>query len=296
MRCSSSWRLVIFSLLAIAVGSQFLAVAQEQTVIGSTMTNCAAPTFVGTTQCSDRLVKPAPLPVVAPKRVMPPKSAVEPRDSASDPVVGGVKESEVNEFLANYGKPSRQAVRALLNPSDENIASMLKVEKSQLAVAAYTAQRRVELSQQSGASANELSQADLPALIGMRLTVLVAADCKGCEKVLPFVNQLVTEFPSVDARIGVLGLGDPKEFVIKAAELGVYLPVSKVSVERMRQLRLDTLPAILIGDTRYQGDPAVIGSISSALDLERAVVQVRRANEKKHATSATSNAKGNIND
>lgn len=296
MLCSSSWRRLAHSLLALAMVARLPAGAQEQTVIGSTMTNCAAPTYVGTTQCTDKPAKSATLPLVAPKRVIPTKSVVEQRESTSDPIVGGVKESEVNDFLANYGKPSRQAVRALLNPSDENIASMLKVEKSQLAVAAYTAQRRVELSQQSGASPNELSQADLPALIGMRITVLVTADCKGCDRVLPFVNQLVTEFPSVDARIGVLGLGDPKEFVIKAAELGVFLPVSKVSTERVRQLRLDTLPAVLVGDTRYQGDPAVLGSISSALDLERAVVQVRRANEKKHAISATPNSKGNIND
>lgn len=296
MLCSSSLRLVTAGMVFLSGVVHQAAMAQDQTVIGSTMTHCASPTFVGATQCTDKPSKPAPPPPVTSKRVAPAKNSSEQRESVGDLVVGGVKESEVNEFLANYGKPSRQAVRALLNPSDDNIASMLKVEKSQLAIAAYTAQRRVELSQLAGASANELSQADLPALIGMRLTVLVTADCKGCEKFLPIVNQLVTEFPSVDARIGVIGMGDPKEFVIKAAELGVYLPVAKVAVERVRQLRLEALPAILVGDTRYQGDPAVLGAVSSALDLERAVVQVRRANEKKHAASIAPTTKGNIND
>lgn len=220
----------------------------------------------------------------------PPEASVQP--GTTDAIVGGVKESEVNEFLANYGKPSRQAVRALLNPSDENISAMLQVEKSQLAVAAYTAQRRVELTQMAGADTSELNQADLPALIGMRVTVVTTIDCKGCEKVLPYVSQLVTEFPSVGARVGVLGLVDPKEFVIKAAELGVYLPVAKMSAERVRQLRLDSLPALLVGDTRYGGEPVQVGAISSALDLERAIVQVRRANEKKHAGTSNANAKG----
>lgn len=294
MRSTSSLRFLSIA-ATIVVGIYGDVQAQNQTSIGSTMTHCSSPTVVGTSSCSDKAARPAEATTPAPKRDLPAKRTQEAQVQApvNDPVIGGVKESEVSEFLANYGKPSRQAVRALLNPNDDNIAAMLQVEKSQLAVAAYTAQRRVELTQQAGAGTTELNQADLPALIGMRVTVITSADCKGCEKVLPFVNQLVTEFPSVDARIGVLGLTDAKEFVIKAAEIGVYLPVSKISVERVRQLRLESLPAVLVGDTRYAGESVVLGAFSSALDLERAIVQVRKANEKRHV-GVSQTGKGEI--
>jgi len=272
-----------------------LAQAQDPTKIGSTLNHCSSPTVVGTTQCTDPAVKPKPVeqPKPVSKRV---KAAAEQPEPSSDPVIGGVKESEVNDFLANYGKPSREAVRAILNPSDENISAMLRVEKSQLAVTAYTAQRRTELLQLAPTQRNELSQSDLPSLIGMRITVLVGTDCKGCAKVLPQVNQLVAEFPSVDARIGVVGMNDPKEFVVKTADLGVYLPVAKVSAERLKQLRVESLPAILVGDTRYPAEPAVVGDIDSALDLERAVVQVRKTNERRYNRNGKSSAKGTGNE
>jgi thiol-disulfide isomerase/thioredoxin len=271
-----------------------IASGQDQFKVGTTSSYCASPTVIGPTQCQIPPAPPKP-PKPSAKANRPPATPeTKPQsDAPSDPIVGDVKESEVNDFLANYGKPSREAVRAILNPTDENIASLLKVERSQLAVTAYTAQRRVELTQATQAKpSSELSQADLPSLIGMRVTVIVSTECKGCEQILPLVNQLVTEFPSVDARLGVIGAFDAKQFVQKTAVLGVYLPTAKVSVDRAHQLNLDTLPAIIVGDIRYPGEAVLSEPIESALDLERAVVEVRRRNEKIASAAKVNTPKG----
>lgn len=265
-----------------------IASAQDQMKVGSISTHCASPLIVGVTRCgADEPAPPKPMPKDLPKRsqLTPPKS-----DAAVDPVIGGVKESEVNEYLANYGKPPKEAVRAILNPSDENISAMLKVERSQLAVVAYTAQRRTELTQSQLKSKDSgLSLADLPNLIGMRLVVMVSPDCRDCERVLPIVQQLVTEFPSVDARIGVLGLSDPKQFVLKTAALGVFLPSSRVSAERLRQLGISELPSIVVGDTRFNREAVLSEPVENALDLQRMTVQIRMENERlaKQDTSRT---------
>lgn len=255
-----------------------VAFAQEQTRVGNTSTYCAAQTVVGATTCKPE--EQSPKKVSRPPTPKPiSQSPAAP--SPEDPMVGGVRESEVTEFLANHGKPSREAVRALLNPTDQNIASMLKVERSQLAIAAYVGQRRVELTKAStSANGPELRQSDLPEIIGMRLSVVVGPDCQGCEQFLPIVNQVVTEFPSVDARIGVVGMGDAKLFISKMANLGVFLPSTAFELKRARSLGITRLPAFIVGDTRY-GREAVVSEIpTTALELVQLLISIRRESER----------------
>jgi len=255
--------------------------AQEQMKVGVTTENCASQTVIGTSSCHAEPVAKKP---PAPKRTAPLAASAPQQASApekEDPVVGGVKDSEVNEFLANYGKPSREAVRALLNPSDQNIAEMLRVEQAQLGVAAYVGQRRVELTEASGASrAAQLDQSDLPSVIGMRVTVFVSPDCKGCESILPMLNQVATEFPSVDAKVGAVGLTDPKPLIARMAALGVYLPSAAVSAERVRKLGASNLPAMVIGDIRYGQEIVVTEPVASAADLVQMLVRVRKEAER----------------
>ena len=54
-------------------------------------------------------------------------------------------EARVEAFLQQYGKPPREAVRALLDPTDENIAAWLRVQRRTVSIAAYVAGRMTEL-------------------------------------------------------------------------------------------------------------------------------------------------------
>jgi hypothetical protein len=58
------------------------------------------------------------------------------------------RESEVEASLAQWGKPPREAIRALLDPSDENVAALLKFQADSVARARRLAERMTVLSRQ----------------------------------------------------------------------------------------------------------------------------------------------------
>lgn len=279
-------------LIAMLILSANAAVAQEHTKVGVTSIDCSAPTIVGTTQCGRKEPeKPKEKSKPSYKHQAAPAAQSPAGDGAkTDVVIGGVKESEVDRYLANYGKPPREAVRALLNPTDDNIAALLKKEAEQFAIVAYVAQRRTELTQAAQAGgqgeSSQLNPNDLPSLIGMRVTVLVPADCANCAHTLRSVHQLVTEFPSVDGRIGVVGNYEQREFLLKTSSLGIFLPIVQIGNERIRQLGIRKLPAMIIGDTRFQTESVLQDEVNSALELEMKLVAYRKLNEKAAASKA----------
>ena len=66
-----------------------------------------------------------------------------PSSKVTKPMIGGVSDDDIQAFLANHGKPPIEAVRALLNPTDENIRALVAQKKRQLLIAAYVAERLV---------------------------------------------------------------------------------------------------------------------------------------------------------
>jgi hypothetical protein len=54
-------------------------------------------------------------------------------------------ERAVDDFLAGYGKPPREAVRALLDPTDQNIAAWALAQRRTLDLAAYVGNRLTAL-------------------------------------------------------------------------------------------------------------------------------------------------------
>lgn len=59
-----------------------------------------------------------------------------------------VSEPMIDAFLSQYGKPPREAVRALLDPSDDNIRAWLRSRRHTLDNASYVAQRMTALDAQ----------------------------------------------------------------------------------------------------------------------------------------------------
>jgi hypothetical protein len=58
-------------------------------------------------------------------------------------------ERAVDAYLANFGKPPREAVRALLDPSDRNIELWAQEQRRTLAIAAFAAARLTAIQQDS---------------------------------------------------------------------------------------------------------------------------------------------------
>ncbi len=54
-------------------------------------------------------------------------------------------DERISAFLADYGKPPRYAVRALLDPTDDNIRAWIRAQQKTLAAAAYVARRMTAL-------------------------------------------------------------------------------------------------------------------------------------------------------
>lgn len=71
-------------------------------------------------------------------------------------------DAEISAFLADYGKPPREAVRALLDPTDDNIRAWIRTQQKTLAVAAYVARRMTALQQEHPAGGAASGPPDPP--------------------------------------------------------------------------------------------------------------------------------------
>ncbi len=191
---------------------------------------------------------------------------------------GGVTDAEIDDYLASYGKPPRAAVRALLNPTDDNIATMAAEEKRRQVIAAYVAQRWTEFQQGKVASATNPTldaYTTLPLFVGMRLLLLVTPDCKECPRIAKAVKGLVEENPVLDGRLIVVS-DDESAALDTLLQFGTSLPVSTVSVRQARSLGWTIFPAAEITDTKHQRQRMVTGNLSGA-SLRNAVIEMRKS-------------------
>jgi hypothetical protein len=164
---------------------------------------------------------------------------------------GSVSEPEVNEFLAQYGKPPREAVRALLAPTDANIAGWLNQQRRVVAVASYVASRITHMQEQLEADPDSGTPTSLPALeatIQMRATLYVTGSDARSLQAVKALQRLVARYPSVDGRVTQVGSPSNSDLASWLARVDTVLPVSMLEQDAIRDM---TLPALLIEDVRY---------------------------------------------
>lgn len=125
---------------------------------------------------SDRsLAQPWPTPAGNPgPRIADCESALRPGwtrcTTAAQRVLNGLRkqrlDAEISAFLAGYGKPPREAVRALLDPTDDNIRAWIRAQRKTLSVAAYVAQRMTALQQENSPDGAATTPTNPPPGIG----------------------------------------------------------------------------------------------------------------------------------
>jgi len=229
------WRLLLTAIWMIP--PHLACAAQAVLVPGALPTDCRSALFVGVITCGRS----------EPIAIGPEEHVIE-RDAQWP---GSVSEGRVNEFLAQYGKPPREAVRALLDPTDANIAAWLGQQRRVVAVASYVAGRITRMQQQLDADQDSHALAPLPeleAMIQMRATLYVNAGDTLSLQAVKALQHLVTQYPSIDGRLTQVGLPANPDLASWLARLGTTLPVSILPQDAISGV---TLPTLLIDDLRY---------------------------------------------
>ena len=163
-------------------------------------------------------------------------------------------ETRIDEFLASFGKPPREAVRALLDPSDDNIRAYLAQQDKTLALASYVAARMTALKQDENPSRlrDNLSR-DEPGFSRMRLSLHQTARDRSTQETLRVLAELVRSMPSLQAGVvlakpvdasqlkDVLDRIDPALSVLPA-------PVAAVDTSRLPFLRIEDLQSGAVYD------------------------------------------------
>jgi hypothetical protein len=162
-----------------------------------------------------------------------------------------VSEAQVAEYLAQYGKPPREAVRALLDPSDRNIAAWIRKQRQVISVANYVATRMTEMQSQLEPDRfpgplMPLSQ--LPAMVQMRATLFLDSESAPSLQAAHALQQVVGRYPSLDGRLVQVGPPPDTYLATWLAKLGELLPISIATADAANS---DALPSLLIEDLRY---------------------------------------------
>ena len=244
---------------------------------GPTERSCQSSFAVGYSACTRPAAQaPTAATVAATVAATQPTPAVQSRTGTTERTVGQVTDAEVDAYLANHGKPSREAARALLDPTDENIAAMARKFRQEAAVASYVAGRMTAMQEiDPGLVALNpvFNSEDLPMLSGMRLVLHIAPGCKPCENAVLAIQRLVAESPILDARVVVHGVSDPKAMTLEMARIGITLPSVPASPGASRYARL--VPIAVLADTRF-GKEGLLSKFGNTQEIRSSIAGFRR--------------------
>jgi len=198
--------------------------AQPVLVPGALLADCRSALRVGVVACSERAADSAK-----------PESA---------------SEAQVSEYLAEYGKPPREAVRALLYPSDKNIAAWIRKQRRVISIATYVAARMTEMQSQLDPESldHPMPASNSPAMVQMRVTLFLDAASGSSRLAARVLQQVVSRYPSVDGRIVQVGFQSERQPLNWLIELDTLLPISIASPDTINNF---AFPSVLIEDLRY---------------------------------------------
>jgi hypothetical protein len=137
-------RSLFATLLVVATGC---AMAQETLVPGARSGDCRSALQLGIASCPRVIAAPARMAADQGAGTAAPELT---RVSAGTAPGGApVTDAQIDAFLQQYGKPPKEAVRALLDPSDDNILAWLHARRRTLELARYVADRMTALEPRS---------------------------------------------------------------------------------------------------------------------------------------------------
>jgi hypothetical protein len=190
-----------------------------------------------------------------------------------------VGEMQVNEFLANYGKPPREAVRALLDPSYSNISAWLRKQREVVAIASYVASRMTELGahiEGNPTTTPPMLASHLPATMQMRATLFFKLQDPASLQAIRALQGVVSRYPSIAGRLEQIGPPPASQRGTWLAALNTVMPISIASPDTTDNI---SLPSLLIEDLRYKTSLQVDATGLTAKEICDRIVALRTTAE-----------------
>jgi hypothetical protein len=240
---------------------------------------------------SPRMIAPPPVVPPLPESNQPPDDGrrdASPSGARHPSVsIGGITEKEVDDYLASWGKPPREAVRALLNPTDENVRALVDRHKRDEVVRNYMAERMttmvLEQNPRTPTTPRD-SYMVLPRLVGLQMTLYVTPDCPTCDDAVTNMKQLALEYPIVSTRVVVI---TESEFSLVQIMLRwqLTLPTATITGAQAQERRLAFVPMFEVVDSRSQKSVRLSGP-RKPLEVVTAALNMRKAAPSDPATPA----------
>lgn len=183
-------------------------------------------------------------------------------------------ERRVDAFLADYGKPPREAIRALLEPTDEHVRALLMKHEETIALASYLASRMTALRARDSSAPNEVRGAleRSAAMLGMRATLFERPENREAAQALNTLATVARAFPALRATVALVGSFTAQE--LRRAISRVPAPVTATTL-RPDQCDADALPYVLLEDTRAGREVRLDGRNLEPSDLEAQILAFR---------------------
>ena len=192
-------------------------------------------------------------------------------------------DARIDAFLANYGKPPREAVRALLEPTDMNILAMLRNQQQVTAIADYVATRMTELQglQERGGFALPFSDRARVAasLLQMRVTLFERPRDPLAADALSSLRSLCSIWPSLQGRVGLVGRFSAAQLRVEVGQIPA--PVVAGSVDP-GEIGGDDLPYFVLEDLRDRRVERLEADGMNARRLLLAIVDLRQRGTAPH--------------
>jgi hypothetical protein len=210
-------------------------------------------------------------------RALPTAPAAPPGLPEQAAPASAVTEAEVDAYLASYGKPPREAVRAILDPSDEHIRDYGRALRRQAIVASYIGQR-LALFQPEGAAAVKAARSAhtvLPYFLGMRIHVYVARGCTPCAGTVKVVKQLIEEQPAAQAQLFVVTDAGERGVLDALLRWDVSFPTHALTREQAVAQGVRKVPLVEVHDPRGHRSVRLVG-VPNLAALRDQVIALRK--------------------
>ncbi len=184
-------------------------------------------------------------------------------------------EDRVDAYLASYGKPPREAVRALLDPSEENIRAYLRKQDETLAIAAYVAARMTALQveqRQPAAGIGPVSPGDPGSFQQIRVWLVTEPRDAEAQEALMALRNLARQMPLLQGGVQLVGSLAPPQLREEIARID---PVLSVGVLAPGAVDRELLPYVHIEDMRSRRSVSVGARSLTSEQLARDIAALR---------------------
>lgn len=176
-------------------------------------------------------------------------------------------QARIDDFLSQYGKPPRAAIRALLDPSDDNIRLMILQQQDSLGMATYLAARMTQLQNAFPVQVNSPVKPDAFGSLLAGKSLVYYTQQNDVNALISNISPLILlaqSFPSLSVQIAVVGQVSAEALRQLIRQLPPTLLVRRSGPEWAANT---SLPALVLSDAHHQQVIDISDAMPSLQDL-----------------------------